>query len=116
MSTTARVKTRRARATAARRRPTTAALLYLERDYRFWALLPPAVTIVTFCVPGAGRMKHVDEVVGEAHRPRFPRGVCHGCGCSQFDPCLTSIGPCWWVSPKRDLCSGCERRMTRRRQ
>lgn len=30
---------------------------------------------------------------------------CRGCGCTEYRPCMTVVGPCHWVEP--DLCSNC---------
>ena len=41
-------------------------------------------------------------------RPRTPRrGRCQRCGCMDGSACLTPMGPCYWITPERDLCSAC---------
>src|SRR5579863_7552794 len=95
----------RRRPTRLRRRPVTAALLRLERDYRLWALIPAGVTRILLQADFEGDTSGCGEVVGDARRPRFPKGVCRSCGCSEFDACETPVGPCAWANRARTLCT-----------
>ena len=40
--------------------------------------------------------------------PESSERKCSSCGCSDYDACMTSDGPCWWVAV--DLCSACARK------
>lgn len=93
-----------------RKRPVTAALLRLNRDYRLWALLPAGVNRILFQADDPLDTDGCGDIVGDARRPSFPKGVCCKCGCSEFDACHTSIGPCGWVDVSQTLCTACEGR------
>ena len=32
---------------------------------------------------------------------------CRGCGCTETQACMTDNGPCAWVAPDVDYCTGC---------
>jgi hypothetical protein len=79
-------------------------LSVLARAFRFWARLPAsAKALIVLGAPELGK----DAVLASCERPTFPRGVCTGCGCSEFDPCLTAEGPCAWVDESQRRCTAC---------
>jgi len=76
------------------------------RNYRLWARLPAGVRALRLV--GDPKQKTTLAVVA---RPRFPKGVCTGCGCSTLDPCVEQglMGPvgCYWIDRSRTRCSVC---------
>jgi hypothetical protein len=35
-------------------------------------------------------------------------GICKICGCTDTNACVhPELGPCWWLTPDKDLCSHC---------
>jgi hypothetical protein len=43
----------------------------------------------------------IDEIIGSIDQ----EPCCQVCGCTAAHPCLTDLGPCFFVAP--DLCSRC---------
>ena len=46
----------------------------------------------------------IDEIIGFDIDEELS---CRICGCTQTEPCLTDLGPCFWIEP--GLCSRCAR-------
>ena len=79
----------------------------LATNYRFWARLR-GVNAVLFL--GDPRMPG-DKLLAAVDRPVFPKGVCTGCGCSYFDPCISAGGldaqACAWTDATETRCTHC---------
>jgi hypothetical protein len=102
----------RAKKKAARRRlPVTEAIHHLMTHYRLWALVPNVDRITLQMDDPENPGGDVGQIVGEVLRPKFPKGVCRKCGCSELDACVGALGDgCAWTDRTQTLCTACEDR------
>lgn len=84
----------------------------ISTNWRLWAGLPAKVDAVLFLGnPNAPDTK--DKMIAVVGRPKFPGGVCTGCGCTEFDACIVHNGGfgdevgCSWIDEKQTRCSAC---------
>lgn len=75
----------------------------LATNYRFWAAVRDVQVVLFLAHPA----QDGDKVLGAVERPVFPRGVCNGCGCSEFDACLEGDRGCHWIDAAQTRCSRC---------
>lgn len=78
----------------------------LATAWRLWAALPPEVVALTTLENGK---------IGTIGRPKFPAGVCRGCGCTEHDACVVGFDTCRWRDKRRTRCSFCPVRRRPRR-
>lgn len=74
----------------------------LGDHWRLWAPLPAGAVIVLRLPRPRGRGL-ADAVT--LRRPKFPRGVCRSCGCTEFDPCGEG---CAWENKAQTQCTPCD--------
>lgn len=76
----------------------------LSTNYRFWAAVRDVHAVLFLADP----RRDGDKLIASVERPVFPPGVCTGCGCSEFDACLTDSGAgCSWIDAEQTRCSQC---------
>lgn len=45
------------------------------------------------------------QALEQARRdPNYP-GICHECGCTEYNPCITRGEPCGWANKRQTLCT-----------
>ncbi|MGE0363023.1 MAG: hypothetical protein AB7R67_20080 [Vicinamibacterales bacterium] len=78
----------------------------VARDFRFWAALPARVHAIV--ILGDPHGPAAEKMLAVVQRPRVPKGVCTGCGCSQFDACPGAFGEgCAWRDATQTRCTSC---------
>jgi|SRR5579864_9640923 len=89
--------------------PLARALERIRCDYRLWAMVP-AVDRILLQLDSPSRRSPKGMVIGAVTRPRFPKGVCRGCGCTEADPCVGTFGTCAWTDATKRMCTSCEKK------
>lgn len=80
----------------------------LATHWRMWASLPPEVDRIVFQMASDRDGNGTSQPRMDVKRPRFPRGVCAGCGCTHEDPCFdATYDTCAWRDRSQTRCTAC---------